>query len=412
MARKAKELSALEVGRLTVPGLRFVGGVAGLALQVTPSGARSWILRVMIGGKRRDMGLGGFPDVTLAGAKEAARGARLKIKEGVDPIGDAKARRSTLSAARAASMTFSQAATAYIAVMESEWSNDKHASQWRNTLSSYAFPVIGNIYVREIDHSHVMRVLEPIWLTKTETAKRLRGRIENVLDWARVRGYRTGENPARWRGHLDMLLPTPGKVQKTKHHPALPFNELGKFMTKLQQQEGIGARGLEFAILTAARSGEVRGALWSEIDLHDATWTIPAGRMKAKREHRVALNKEAVALLQSLPRTHELIFPSSKGMKLSDMTLTAVLRRMGRGDITAHGFRSTFRDWCSERTNYARDVAEMALAHTIGDKVEAAYRRGDLFEKRRLMMRDWGKFSRQVQIAADVVPINKERALP
>lgn len=410
MARKAKELSALEVGRLTVPGLRFVGGVAGLALQVTDSGARSWILRVMIGGKRREMGLGGFPDVTLAGAKEAARAARQKIKEGVDPIGDAKAKRSALSAARAASMTFSQAATAYIAVMESEWSNDKHTSQWRNTLSSYAFPVIGSIFVRDIDQSHVMRVLEPIWLTKTETAKRLRGRIENVLDWARVRGYRSGDNPARWRGHLDMLLPTPGKVQKTRHHPALPFNELSKFMAKLRQQEGMGARALEFAILTATRSGEVRGALWSEFHLPDATWTIPADRMKAKREHRVALNKEAVTLIKALSRTGELVFPNNKGAKLSDMTLTAVLRRMRRGDITAHGFRSTFRDWCSERTNYPRDVAEMALAHTIGDKVEAAYRRGDLFEKRRLMMDDWGKFSIQIQTPADVTEIRQKRA--
>lgn len=411
MARKAKELSALEVGRLAVPGLRFVGGVAGLALQVAPSGARSWILRVMIGGKRREMGLGGFPDVTLAGAKEAARAARQKIKDGIDPIGDAQAKRSALAAARAASMTFSQAATAYIAAMESEWSNNKHASQWRNTLASYAFPVIGKIFVRDIDQSHVMQVLEPIWLTKTETAKRLRGRIENVLDWARVRGYRSGENPARWRGHLDMLLPTPGKVQRTKHHPALPFSDLGEFMVKLRQQEGTGARALEFAILTAARSGEVRGASWSEIDMADATWTIPADRMKAKREHRVALNKEALALLESLPRTHELIFPNSKGTILSDMTLTAVLRRMKRGDITAHGFRSTFRDWCSERTNYPRDVAEMALAHTIGDKVEAAYRRGDLFEKRRLMMRDWGRFSTQVQTEARVVPIKRKKKM-
>lgn len=411
MGRKAKELSALAVGRLVVPGLHFVGGVAGLALQVAPSGARSWILRVMIGGKRREMGLGGFPDVTLAGAKEAARSARLRIKEGIDPIDDAQAKRSALAAARAASMTFRQAATAYIAAMESEWSNDKHASQWRNTLSSYAFPVIGNIYVREIDQSHVMQVLEPIWLIKTETAKRLRGRIENVLDWARVRGYRSSENPARWRGHLDMLLPTPGRLQKIRHHPALPFNELGEFMVKLRQQEGTGARALEFAILTAARSGEVRGAVWAEINLIDATWTIPANRMKAKREHRVALNKEAIALLNSLPRSHELIFPSRKETILSDMTLTAVLRRMKRGDITPHGFRSTFRDWCSERTNYPRDVAEMALAHTIGDKVEAAYRRGDLFEKRLLMMRDWGRFSTQVQTEPGVVPIKRNKTM-
>lgn len=408
MARKAKELSALEVNRLTAPGLHFVGGVAGLALQVTVFGARSWILRVMIAGKRREMGLGGFPDVTLAGARDAARTARAKIKVGIDPIEDAKAKRSALLAARSASVTFSEAATAYISAKEAEWSNSKHAAQWRSTLATYAFPVIGSIFVRDIEQSHILRVLEPIWLTKTETATRLRGRIENILDWARVSGYRTGDNPARWRGHLDKLLATPSKVQKPEHHPALPFTEIGEFMAALRQQEGMGARALEFAILTAARSGEVRGATWDEIDLTAATWTIPAERMKMKREHRAALNDEAVALLQSLPRSGDLIFPNSKGAILSDMTLTAVLRRMGRGDITAHGFRSTFRDWCSERTNYPRDVAEMALAHAIGDKVEAAYRRGDLFEKRRLMMRDWGKFTGMIQNEADVLPMREK----
>jgi integrase len=362
----------------------------------------------MVGGKRRAMGLGGFPDVTLAGAKEAARAARLTIKEGIDPIEATKAKRSALHAARAASITFSEAAAAYIAAMEAEWTNDKHASQWRNTLATYADPVMGKIFVREIEQSHVMRVLEPIWLSKTETATRLRGRIENVLDWARVRGYRSGENPARWRGHLDMLLPTPGKVQKVEHHPALPFDELGPFMSLLRLQEGMGARALEFAILTAARSGEVRGAVWSEFDLADAIWTIPASRMKAKREHRVALSEDAVKLLQSLPASVELVFPNNKGEKLSDMTLTAVLRRMGRGGITAHGFRSTFRDWCSERTDYSHDVVEMALAHAIGDKVEAAYRRGDLFDKRRLLMRDWAQFSGNKQPAAIVVPLKRK----
>lgn len=410
VARKAKELSALAVGRLTKPGLHFVGGVAGLAMHVTPLGARSWILRAMIGGKRREMGLGGFPDVTLAGAKELARVAREKIKEGIDPIEDGKAKRSALLALRASSMTFSEAATAYISVMEAEWTNDKHAKQWLSTLTAYAFPVIGNIYVREIDHSHIVRVLEPIWLTKTETATRLRGRMENILDWARVRGYRTGENPARWRGHLDMLLPTPGKVQKVEHHPALPFDDLGEFMVLLRQQEGMGARALEFAILTAARSGEVRGATWAEIDLDDATWTISAERMKARKEHRVALNEEAVSLLKSMQHSSEFVFPNNKSSQLSDMTLTAVLRRMGRGDITAHGFRSTFRDWCSERTNYPRDVAKMALAHTISDKVEAAYRRGDLFDKRCRLMRDWGKFSSKVLTVASVTPISEKVA--
>jgi integrase len=367
----------------------------------------------MVGGKRRDMGLGGFPDVTLAGAKEAARSARLKIKNGIDPIEEGKAKRSALYAARAAAMTFSEASAAYIAVKEAEWSNDKHAAQWRNTLATYADPVIGNILVRDVEQSHILRVLEPIWLTKTETATRLRGRIENVLDWARVRGYRDGENPARWRGHLDKLLAKPGKVQTVEHHPALGFDDLGAFMVLLRQQEGMGARALEFAILTAARSGEVRGATWGEVDLTDATWTVPASRMKMKKEHRAALNDEAVALLKTLPRnaeprTDDLLFPNSKGGILSDMTLTAVLRRMGRSDITAHGFRSTFRDWASERTNYPRDVVEMALAHAIGDKVEAAYRRGDLFEKRRRLMREWGKFTAKVPAPATVTPIKSK----
>jgi integrase len=412
MARKkATELGALEVNRdCTSPGLHFVGGVAGLALQVMPSGARSWILRVMVGGKRREMGLGGFPDVTLAGAKEAARAARAKIKEGIDPIEDAKAKRSALYAQRAASMTFGEAAAAYIAVKEHEWKNAKHGDQWRNTLKEYAYPVIGNVFVRDVEQSHVMRVLEPIWMEKTETAKRLRGRLEKVLDWARVRGYRSGENPARWRGHLDTLLQSPGKVQKRAHFPALPFDQLGAFMVDLRKQEGMAAKALELAILTAARSGEVRGAAWSEFDLKEATWTIPAERMKMKREHRVALNDEAVALLKSMPNTGDLIFKNRNGEMFSDMAMTAVLRRMGRTDITVHGFRSTFRDWAAESTNYPRDVAEMALAHAIGDKVEAAYRRGDLFEKRRRMMRDWGKFSGKVQVAGSVTPIKGKNA--
>lgn len=403
--KKSKELAPVEIGRLTQPGLYFVGGVSGLALQVSSPGARSWILRVMIGGKRREMGLGGYPDVTLAAAKEAARVARQKIRDGIDPIEDGKAARSSLVAARASAMTFREAAEKYIAKMEHEWSNDKHGAQWRNTIATYADPVIGDIYVRDIDQSHVLRVIEPLWLNKTETASRLRGRIEKILDWARVSGYRSGENPARWRGHLDVLLPKPSKIQKVEHHPALPFSELGAFMAQLHKQQGNGARALEFAILTAARSGEVRGAKWAEIDLADAVWTIPAERMKAKREHRVALNSEAVALLKAQPKAHELVFPNTKGSMLSDMSIAAVLKRMQRSDITAHGFRSTFRDWCSEKTNYPREVCEMALAHTIPDKVEAAYRRGDLFEKRRRLMREWGKYSQQTEQATTIVSI-------
>jgi integrase len=406
MARKAKELSALEVNRLTKPGLHFVGGVAGLALQVfdPPSTARTWILRVMVAGKRRDMGLGGFPDVTLAGAREAARAARAKLKDGIDPIEEAKAKRSALYASRAASMTFTEAASAYIKAMESEWSNVKHAQQWRNTIKTYAEQTIGKVFVRDVEQAHILRVLEPIWLSKNETASRLRGRIESILDWSRVRGYRTGENPARWKGYLDMVLPTPGKVQTVKHFPALPFDELAAFMELLKVQEGQGARALEFAILTAARSGEVRGATWEEIDLADATWTIPASRMKAKQEHRAALNEQAIAILKATAENKRtgLIFTNTKGAKLSDMTLTAVLKRMGRSDITAHGFRSTFSDWASEKTTFQYEVIEMSLAHTIGDKVVAAYRRGDLFEKRSRLMKEWGKFATTVLPAAKV----------
>jgi integrase len=416
MARKAKELSALEVSRdCTSPGLHFVGGVAGLALQVlpAPSTARTWVLRVMVAGKRREMGLGGYPDVTLAGAREAARIARAKIDNGIDPIEDRRAKRSELQAQRASAMTFSEAATAYIAMRESEWSNTKHADQWRTTLETYAEKYIGSIMVRDIDHSHVLKVLQPIWLEKTETAKRLRGRIESILDWARVRGYRSGENPARWRGHLDMLLQSPGKVQKKSHFPALPFAEIAAFLVDLQKAEGTGARALELAILTAARSGEVRGATWDEFDIDQGVWTIPGARMKAKKEHRVALNDEAVVLLKSIPEEARtgLVFPSAKGTPLSDMTLTATLRRMGKSEITAHGFRSTFRDWASERTSYPNEVVEMALAHTIKNKVEAAYRRGDLFEKRQRLMKEWGKFCSTLPSTSAVTPINANRAI-
>ncbi len=411
MGRKAKELSALAISKFNTAGLHFVGGVGGLAMQITPTGARSWILRVMVAGKRRDMGLGGFPDVTLAGAREAARKAREKIKAGIDPIEEARAARSTLAAARAAALTFEQCAIAFIAVKETEWANSKHAQQWRNTLATYAYPVIGKLLVRDVEQSHVLRILEPIWADKTETATRLRGRIESVLDWATVRKYRTGDNPARWKGHLDKLLATPGKIAKVEHLAALPYTELGVFMVELRKQEGMGAKALEFAILTAVRSGEVRGASWAEIDLAEKVWVIPAGRMKMKVEHRVPLTGEAIALLKTMPRIGEtdLIFPNNKGTALSDMTLTAVLRRMGVA-VTAHGFRSTFRDWAAERTNYPRDVCEMALAHSIGDKVEAAYRRGDLFEKRTRLMRDWAKFCGMVATAATVTPIKGKAA--
>ena len=407
MARKkAEELGALDVSRLVEPGLHFVGVVAGLALQVTPLGARSWILRVMIGGKRRSMGLGGYPDVTLAGAREAARIARDKISNGIDPIAERQASRSALAAAVAATMTFSEASFAYIAAHESGWKNAKHIAQWRSTLENYAFPVIGKISVADVETAHIMRVLDPIWLIKTETASRLRCRLESILDWATVRGFRKGDNPARWRGHIEHLLAARSDVQKTQHHSALDYREVGAFMVELRKLEGLGARALEFAILCASRSGEVRGAEWSEMDLVAGVWTIPANRMKAEREHRVPLTVEALALLNALPSIAgtELVFPSPKKKQLSDMTLTAVLRRMGV-PVTAHGFRSSFRDWAGETTSYPREVIEHALAHQLKDKAEAAYARGSLFDKRRRLMADWAKFCGTVMTVADVTPI-------
>ena len=393
MGRKAKELGPLAVSRLASPGLHFVGGVAGLALQVNQRGARSWVLRVQVGDKRRDMGLGGFPDVSLTGAREAAREARAKVRDGVDPIADSRALRSAMKADQAQAKTFKFCALAYIDAHEAGWRNAKHAQQWRNTLDTYAYPVIGNLLVRDIGLPHVLAVLEPIWITKTETASRLRGRLESIVDWATTRGYRAGLNPARWKGHLDTVLPAAGTVANAGHHSALPVGEIGAFMKTLRGQVGMSAQALEFTILTVARSGEVRGARWTEIDLDAATWTVPAERMKAGKEHRVPLSADALAVLNALPHDdrNALVFASPRGGMLSDMSLTAVLRRM-KVDAVPHGFRSSFRDWCAERTNYPREVAEMALAHAIGDKVEAAYRRGDLFDKRRRLMKDWAAF--------------------
>lgn len=406
MPKKAREKAPIEVSRLTKPGMHAVGGVAGLYLQVLPTGARSWVLRVMVAGKRRDMGLGGFPDVTLAMARESARVARESIKSGIDPIAQRAAARSALAASREASVTFEDAARKFIAAKSGEWKNAKHAQQWTNTLEAYAFPVVGNLVCADVALPHILKILEPIWSAKNETASRLRGRIESVLDWATVRGFRKGENPARWKGHLDKLLSAPGKVQKVEHHEAVAVDSLGAFIQDLRKREGIAARALEFLILTAARSGEVRGAVWSEIDMTGRIWTIPPERMKAGKEHRVPLSDAAVRLLEALPRIagNDLVFPSPRGLVLSDMTLTAVMRRMKRDEVP-HGFRSTFRDWASERTNYPREVAEMALAHTIGDKVEAAYRRGDLFEKRTRMMAEWARFCETTTAAASVVPI-------
>ena len=412
MPKKVVELKPLAVSQLAGPGLHFVGGVNGLAMQISQTGSRSWILRYADGKKRREMGLGSYPGMGLGDARRRANEEREKLDKGIDPILDRRIARSALKMKRLAAITFEKAALAYMAAQESSWRNPKHAQQWRNSLESYAYPVIGSLLVADVNQNNVLTVLEPIWKTKTETASRLRGRIEQVLDWATVRGYREGLNPARWRGHLDKLLPSPKKIAAVEHHAALPYSEMGAFMAVLRTQSGMGARALEFGILTAARSGEVRGATWAEIDLPARRWVIPKDRMKANREHRVPLSDAAAEILAALPKLaeSEFVFWSPRGGQLSDMALTAVLRRMSVNAVP-HGFRSTFRDWAAECTNYPNEAAEMALAHTVGDKVEAAYRRGDLLEKRALMMSDWAAYcARDASHIADVVPINAKRA--
>ena len=405
MPRIAKPLTALEVRRLDTPGLHAIGTVPGLCLRVArpPSSTRAWILRTVVGERRRDLGLGGYPPVTLAQAIEAARQQRQAVGQGKDPVTERRATKSALRASQQRQITFAKAAEAYIAAQEAGWRSAKHAWQWNSSLELYAFPKIGQLDVGDIGMSHVLEVLEPIWRTKTETASRIRARIELILAWADKRADRERLNPARWRGHLDTQLPARNKVSKPKHHAALPVSEASGFMSSLRKQEGSAARALEFAVLTAARSGEVRFATWPEIDFGSRTWTVPAERMKSGREHRVPLSPAAVALLESIPLVDdsEVIFQAPRGGALSDMALVAVCRRMGAACVP-HGFRSTFRDWCSERTNVAREVAEMALAHSIGNEVEAAYRRGDLFDKRRNLMNDWSDFLKPSGRAASV----------
>ncbi len=423
MPKRAKELSPVEIRRLTTPGVHPVGGIAGLMLQVKESGAKSWVLRYATGatstsksGKvyptRRDLGLGPFPEVGLGDARKRAQEAREKLRQGIDPIVERQAARDALRAAQGKGMTFDEAARRFLATKTREFRNPKHAAQWGSTLERYANPVIGPLPVDRIELAHIVEILTraDLWNTKTETAKRLRGRIEAVLDWATVSGHRTGDNPAQWKGRLDKVLPAPGKIAKVTHQKALPIDAAPGFLTDLRKQNGLAARGLEFVMLTAARSGEVRLATWEEIDLESGTWTIPGERMKAGRAHVVPLTDAAIALLKALPRFHDCpyVFPSPRGKAFSDMSLSAVMRRM-KVDAVPHGLRSTFRDWCSERTNYPRDVAEMALAHTIGDKVEAAYRRGDLLTKRTRMMEDWARFLNTPVGAGVVTPIRSSK---
>lgn len=395
MPRIAKELGALAVSKILTPGTHAVGRVAGLLLQISESGARSWILRVLIGGRRKEIGLGSYPAVSLKEAHARAQRLRNEIAGGADPLIAKREAASRLRASQALEVTFKDAAARFIKAKSPEWKNAKHIDQWTNTITEYAHPKIGDMFVRHINRSHITDVLEPIWATKTETASRVRGRIEAILDWARVKGYRDeGVNPAAWRGNLDKLLPAPKKTRLVRNHPALPIAEMPAFVADLRASSGISARCLEFAILTAARSGEARGARWTEVDFDRRVWTIPAERMKAKKEHRVPLSDRAVELLQGIERDNQtnLIFraPKSNGM-LSDMALLAIMRRRML-TATPHGFRSSFRDWAGEQTNYARELAEVALAHIPGDASEMAYWRSDVLEKRREMMNDWSAF--------------------
>ena len=392
MPKIAKELSALEVSRLNKPGFNAVGVVPGLGLQIRGQ-ARSWIVRVKIGDKVRDIGLGSFPAVTLAMAREAARQLRNKIAAGIDPIQERKMRKDQLRAAQRKRLLFVDAFRRFLEDKQSEWSNPKHRQQWENTLQTYAIPVLGNLAVNDIELAHILEVLKPIWHKKPETAKRVRGRIEKVLDWAKVHGHRNGENPARWRGNLESVLPSIAKIHDVKHHAALPYQEIADFIKRLRARKGTASIALEFAILTAARSGEVRGATWQEFDLKKREWIIPAERMKARKEHRVPLSDRAVEILTSIPKGQrdEIVFKAARGGMLSDATLGAVLKRMGVYK-TVHGFRSSFRDWSGETTAFPREVIEHALAHRLKDKAEAAYARGTLMEKRRKLMAAWAEY--------------------
>jgi integrase len=415
MPIKARELGPLDIKRLTrgggeKPKTFAVGGVTGLYIQILPSGASSWLLRVKVGERRREIGLGAYPDVPLAQARDRARLARDEIRSGIDPVEKRKAARSVLIAAQRRGLLFSDAMDRFLKNKLDGHKNEKHRAQWRSTLESYAKPSLGPLLVSDITVQDVLGVLQPLWNDRTETASRLRGRIEAVLSWATVAGHRTGDNPARWNGNLKELLPAPSKVAKSEHHPAIDLKDAATWFATLRKLEGNGSRALEFAALTAVRSSEARGTVWSEIDLKEALWVLPPIRMKGKREHRVPLCPAAVTLIRAQPRFEgtDLVFPAPRGGELSDMTLSATMRRMHQAELeqgrpgfldrvsrrpaVPHGLRSTFRDWAAERTTYPGDMAEVALAHHITSAVEAAYRRGDMIEKRRGMMAEWAKF--------------------
>ncbi len=393
MPKRIMEMTALEVSRLRLEGSHAVGGATGLYLRVE-GGTRMWVLRYVFMRARRRMSLGSYPAVSLAAARDAARAAMALRDAGTDPQVDRAKRREAERLAAAQMLAFDEAAESFIREHETTWRNLKHAQQWRSTLATYASPKFGKVPVSEIDQRMVLRALTPIWKTKTETATRLRGRIEQILDWATAHGHRTGTNPARWRGQLEHILADPNKVAPVTHHPAVPFAELPDVYRRLASIDGQSARALRFLVLVAARSGEVRGMVWDEVDLDAALWTVPASRMKAKKEHRVPLSRQALALLKAQPRRDGVahVFPSNRAGALSDMAFTTLMRRH-KLEAVPHGFRSTFRDWAGETTNHPRDAVELCLAHTIDTKTEAAYRRGDMLEKRATIMQEWADYA-------------------
>jgi integrase len=422
MPKKAPELSAADIRRLShgyVQGkhrdhqpvknktgtpctaLHAVGGVSGLLLQCSPplvagtEGARSWVLRVKIGDKRRDIGLGGFPDVSLSQARETARIKKEEIRQGIDPVIQRKSLRSATIREQERAVTFKELAKVYIRRKSKEYkdvSSLKQTQKLTQQITSYALPYIGNMIVSDIEMSHVVKMLTPIWETKTETATRVRLHVEKILDIAIADKKRSGVNPARWKGMLEhSSLPAPGKVSKVTHHAALPVGDMPAFWQKLRQAKGTGARTLQFIILTACRSGEARGATWEEVDFDNKTWTIPAERMKAAKDHVIPLTDEAVKLLEDTPRLGKYLFTGGRGGQISDVMVSKVPKILGH-DVTAHGFRSTFKDWSRLHTAYPDEVSELQLAHVNNDATRAAYARDGLLNKRRLLMQDWEQY--------------------
>lgn len=369
--------------------------VRGLHLVVENERNASWQLRYQLHGRTRWMGLGSARDVPLDKAREKAKAARLQLSEKTDPLEARRAERAEEAAKKLGTVTFAEAAQAFHDQNKAGWKNQKHAAQVIQTLKTYAFPALGRLPVQVISTPQVLQVLRSIWTTKPETAMRVRGRIEAVLAWSQVNGYRSGDNPARWTNHLDKALPKRSAVAKVQHHAALDYRAIPPFMTALKQREGMAAKALAFTVLTAARTGEVIGATWNEFDLDEKVWTVPASRMKAGAEHRVPLSDAVIDLLRRLPRddANGHVFIGGRQAALSNMAMSQLLKRMGHGDITTHGMRSAFRTWAAERTNFPHEVAEAALAHTVSDKVVRAYRRGDFFARRRALMEAWSRFA-------------------